>query len=293
MIVFSEKFINQWILFLNNFYKYETFMNYVVVQSLTSKKTLSYVPFLNYSDRLSTNINDLLELSKDNSYQIKVLNSEYNTFTLDDTVTMRFNIEEQNEEYIFNYIIKSKCRNQIRKSIKSNLECKHGINKKLIDDFYGLYSSTMHRYGTPSFSRDFFINIYKYLNVEIFVVYKDQQPISALYMLVDEKIVHVPWAASDNSFSKYSPSHLMYWEAIKYTISKKKEVFDFGRSGYGGRTYKFKEQWGAYPVKIDILKPKNDNIYNKYSLVSTIWKKLPKNIVNYIGPKICKYLVDL
>ena len=77
------------------------------------------------------------------------------------------------------------------------------------------------------------------------------------------------------------------------TDNYNKKIFDFGRSNYGGTTYKFKSQFGAVPIKIDIIKNKYENIYTKYSYATNIWKKLPKKVVDYIGPILCKYLVDL
>jgi len=72
-----------------------------------------------------------------------------------------------------------------------------------------------------------------------------------------------------------------------------KKIFDFGRSPYSKGTYNYKAQFGAKPVKIDIVTSQKSDIYLKYSLASNIWKKLPRKVVDYLGPKLCKYLVDL
>ncbi len=289
----SKTFIDKFKLVLKELYNYEEYMDFMIVPSIMGKKTLSYLPLLNYSDRLYSDIDDLLELAKDNHYQIRVLNSEYNNFKEDDTVTMRLDISSLNKETVFKEFIKSKCRNQIRKSQKSNLYIEFGKNKNLIDDFYNLFSTTMHRYGTPAFNKRLFELIVEKLNANIFVVYKEDIAISALILIEDEDISFVPWAASENQFSKYCPSHLMYFEAINYSIDNGRKIFDFGRSNYAGNTYKFKSQWGATPVKIDILKSNRENIYNKYSYASKIWQKLPKKLVDFAGAKLCKYLEDL
>jgi len=293
MILHTEKFLENWKKILFKLYEYEEYMDFVVVPSLTKVKTLSYIPLLNYSNRESSDVLDLLELAKDNNYQIRTLNSNYKNFQESDTVTMRLDISSRDEDYVFSKIIKSKCRNQIRKSIKNNLHIKVG-EEDLLDDFYALFKKTMHRYGTPVFSKDLFSLILKNVKAKLFIVYKDNKAISSLILICDEKLSIVPWAASDYEFVKYCPNHLMYHEAIKYSISQECDVFDFGRSGYlTSSTYKFKEQWGAKPVKIDLISSQEQNIYSKYSMASKVWKKLPSNVCSYIGPKLCKFLVDL
>lgn len=292
VLIHSKEFIDRWRELLKELYFYEEYMDFIIVPSLFGKKTLSYLPLLNYTDRLSDNVKDLLELSKDNEYQIRVLNENYSDFKDGDTVTMRLNLNDDIDT-IFNKSIKSKCRNQIRKGQKSNLTLKVGSANRLIDDFYTLFTTTMHRYGTPTFSKRLFELLVKYVNATYFVIYKDNIAISALVLVEDEKIAFVPWAASENSYSKYCPNNLMYFEAISFAKQNSREIFDFGRSNFGGNTYKFKIQWGAEPVKIDILKSKEEDIYNKYSLASKIWQKLPKAIVDPLGAKLCKYLEDL
>ncbi len=151
----------------------------------------------------------------------------------------------------------------------------------------------MHKHGTPAFDKKLFNLIAKNLNVNFFVAYKDNIAIASLILLEDEEIAIVPWASSDNRFLEYCPNNLIYFEAIKFAISNKRKIFDFGRSNYGGSTYTFKKQWGAEALKIDILQPNKENIYNKYSLASKIWQKLPKVISDPLGTKLCKYLKDL
>jgi lipid II:glycine glycyltransferase (peptidoglycan interpeptide bridge formation enzyme) len=268
-------------------------MDFLVVKSITGSKTLSYLPLLNYTDKSSDNLEDLFELSKDNNFQIRALNFQYKDFKENDTITMRLDISSFDQDYVFMKLIKSKCRNQIRKSKKSDLELKIG-GDELIDDFYTLFNDTMHKYGTPTFSKKLFYLIIQKLDSKIFIVYKDNTPISALLLICDNDISIVLWAASNNEFSKFCPNHLMYYEAINYSINEKKKVFDFGKSGYLiANTYKFKEQWGAKPVKIDILSSNTDDIYSKYNFASKVWRKLPLGITNILGPKLCKYLVDL
>jgi len=291
--VHTKKFVNNWKKIVARFYNYEEYMDYLIIPSLSKKNTLSYLPLLNYTDRLSNDTLDLLELSKNNQYQIRVLNSEYTDFKDYDTVTMRLDISCYDSDKVFNEIIQSKCRNQIRKSKKSNLEIKFG-NVELLNDFYMLFFNTMHKYGTPVLSQKLFESILLNMDSSLIIVYKDNIPIAGLLLMIDNDIAIVPWAASDSKYNKHCPNHLAYFSAIEYAIGNKCKIFDFGRSGYNtSPTFSFKKQWGSQPVKIDIISSEKNDIYSKYEFASKIWIKLPRSIVNFIGPRLCKYLVDL
>ena len=84
----------------------------------------------------------------------------------------------------------------------------------------------------------------------------------------------------------------MYWQAIREAYEAGKTIFDYGRSGYGGGTYEFKTRWGAVPVKIDVLTPRQQEVYSKYKLASVLWKRLPRVAVDTVGPRLCRYLPD-
>lgn len=246
------------------------------------KTTLVNIPLLGYTDLKK------VENRPNINYIIKILNPDYQNFQENDPVTMRLDLEGD----VFNQTITSKCRNQVRKSEKSNLEIKVG-SLDLLDDFYKIFRDTMNRYGTPVFDKKLFRLILENLNSKIIINYKDSEIASGLILIFDEKLSFVPWAGSNPKFSKLCSNHGVYWEAIKLSIDKNKKIFDFGRSPYGGATYSFKKQWGAKPVKIDIIRNKEEDLYSKYSLASKIYRILPNFITDFIGPKLCKYLADL
>ncbi len=56
--------------------------------------------------------------------------------------------------------------------------------------------------------------------------------------------------------------------------------------------YKFKTGFGASPMKTDLLKPAQDDMYNKYRLASYVWGNFPIRYANYPGPNVCKRLVN-
>jgi len=293
LVLHSNAFVEKWKKLIVNLYAYDRYMDYLIVPELLGRKRLSYLPLLNYTDISSDQVYHLLELAKETPYIIRCLNSNYVDFMEGDTVTMRLDLSSNSYDQVFTQLIQSKCRNQIRKSLKSDLVIKIG-GSELVADFYQLFSETMHKYGTPVFPRRLFELIIAELDSKIVVVYKNAKPIACLLLMIDEKLSIVPWAASNNQYSKFCPNHLLYSETIQYAIMRDCKLFDFGRSQYrSGNTYKFKKQWGALPVKIDMLREDKADIYSKYKLAAKLWKLLPKPIADIFGVRLCKYLVDL
>jgi len=296
-LLFTNSFIIKFKKAINKVYNYSSYMDYFVVPSIMGNKTLSYLPLLNYTDRSSDNIEDLLELAKDNDFQIKTLNFEYKDFQVDDTVAMRVNLEEKTSEELFTQDIKPRCRNKIRNALKKfNYTMKHGNTHKDIENFYTIFSATMYKHGTPLLDKKIFYNLVEVFeeNIIFFNLYEDDNVIATMCIIFDEEFAWYPWGGVKNEYTNKLAGYQIYWETLRYVCDNTEgKIFDFGRSSYKGTTFEFKSQFGATPVKIDIHSAKTVDIYAKYSLASTIWKKLPKRLVDLIGPKLCKYLVDL
>ncbi len=294
--VFTKEFISRFRNVLIKMYSYESYMDFLIVPSIVGTKTLSYIPLIGYSDRDSKNIEDLLELSSENSFQIKVLDFDYMDFKENDTVTMRINIENKTcEELLMD--IKAKYRKVIRNSVrKNNFIFKYGNSKKMVDDFYGIFTDIMYKHGTPVLGRKFFDFLVEEFkdSVVFYNVYDDDNIVAAYCVLIDENISYGSWGGIDDKYRDKLAGHFAYWNILKDTCKNRGvKIFDFGRSPYGSGGYIFKHRFGAKPVKIDIITSQKSDIYSKYSLASSIWKKLPKSLVDTLGPKLCKYLVDL
>lgn len=191
----------------------------------------------------------------------------------------------------------SKTRNQIRKAQKNDLTVKFG-SLDLLDDFYEVFTRNMRDLGTPVYHRNFFKEIINEFNSssKIVVTYKDNNAVAAGIILWDETTVEIPWASSIREFNTFCPNNIMYWEIIKFSINSKFKNFDFGRSTPGGGTYKFKTQWGAYPValrwqyllaedkSIPDITPSNP----RYKAAISTWKRLPVPLTKLIGPHIVR-----
>ena len=296
-LLISASFVEKFTTAINRVYHYERYMDFVIIPSLGGHKTLAYLPLLNYTDRRHDEAEDLLELSKENSYQIRTLNFSYNDFKPNDTVTMRLDIGEKSSEELFSDAVKSRCRNKVRNASKKyNYRLTYGNKTQDIEAFYQIFSETMYKHGTPVLDKKLFYTLAEVFKGEIvfFNAYENTELVASMCIIFDKEIAWYPWGGVKSAYANKLVGYYIYWEVLQFICDNtNKKIFDFGRSSYEGSTYRFKSQFGAKPVKIDILTSQKIDIYSKYSFASKVWKKLPKGVVDFIGPKLCKYLVDL
>ncbi|WP_456488418.1 GNAT family N-acetyltransferase [Caminibacter pacificus] len=292
-ITFSKEFINTFKDFLVDYFGYKTYMDMIVVPFL-HKKTLMYLPVLSYTDRKHNEVEDLLELAKDNDYQIRTLNFEYQDFKKHDPVTMRLDIENKTAEEIMK-TFSTNTRKALKKGLKANFEFCAGNKARHIETFYKMYSTALHNHGTPHYGKDFFYALRDALGdrLKFNCFYVGDEVAGSSCVMYDEEFTMAQWLGINPKFRNSGVGYLIYYREIEESIARGKKILDFGRSGFETGTYEFKRRFRAKPVKIDIYQPKNEDLYSKYSLASDIWKKLPKPIVDFLGPKLTKYLKDL
>lgn len=294
-ITHSSHFIRQFSEVLQSRFGYEAYMEFMIVPSLFSKPVLSYLPLLNYTDRLYDDVDDLLELAKESDYLIRVLNPSQQQFVADEPVAMRLDITSSKREDLI-LLARSRCRNKIRNASKKfHYTLKSG--REHIEAFYMILSQTYHRHGTPILPKALFYDLQDSFGEELvyFVAYDETgAPAAAMSVFVDEKLAWYAWGGVEESFTQKLAGYYIYFEVLA-TIAEKFDiaVFDFGRSPYEGSTYRFKSQFGARPVKIELLKPDDDDLYSKYAFAAKIWQKLPVGIVQRLGPRLTRYLADL
>jgi FemAB-related protein (PEP-CTERM system-associated) len=193
----------------------------------------------------------------------------------------------------------SKLRSQIRKPQKEGMTVRISRHEEL-DNFHRIFSANMRDLGTPVFSKHFFRNILDHFpeNSWICTVYAGKTPVASGFLLGFKEKLEIPWASSLREYNRLGPNMLLYWSCLGFACNHGFRVFDFGRSTVGGGTYRFKEQWGAYPVPlywhywlkketpIPELNPGNP----KFRLAINLWKKLPLPVTRYLGPLIVKNL---
>ena len=216
-------------------------------------------------------------------------------------VRMLLDLPESSDILLSNF--KSKLRSQIKKAEKNQLKYEIGCNNYLIDDFYQVYTSNMRNLGSPAHSKRWFEEIAKNYqdNMILSVIKHENQPIGAGLVLFSGDFAVIPWASTKREFNKLAPNMLLYWSLLKYATDEHYKFFDFGRSTYGEGTYKFKQQWGAYPIRIDwkTFGRKRQTVCTNTSskqksnfriLAESVWRHLPLPMTVLIGSSIRKYI---
>lgn len=192
--------------------------------------------------------------------------------------------------------IGTKVRAQIKKAQRQNT-CVSVGRENLIDDFYRVFSRNMRDLGTPVYRKDLFSNMLKENEkANIVVVYLNNKPVSAGFLLGWRNTLEIPWASTLREANRFDCNMLLYWEVLKFAVDQSYEIFDFGRSSKDASTFKFKKQWGAkpYPLYWHHWVPNGQDLPQvnpnnpKYRLLISVWKKLPVKLAEFIGPMVVK-----
>ncbi len=220
--------------------------------------------------------------------------------TKEDFVTMFLELE-RDEEYIWKHQLNAKARNKVRKAYSEGLTIDFG--KKYLDDFYKILSINIRDLGSPNYPKLFLENLFKEFgdSAGIFVVKYQKKIIAGMLFVCFKNVFLDPWAASLREYNKLRPNDILYWEAIKYASEKGYEYFDMGRSTVESGTFKFKEKWGAKPVRLcyqyflhkTLTIPVVNAHNNKYQKAINVWKKMPVIVADILGPRLIKYLPEL
>lgn len=222
---------------------------------------------------------------------------DWNLSVQKEKVRMLLNLPGSSEELWKSF--KSKLRSQIRKAEKNGLTFRWG-NIEDLSSFYEVFSQNMHDLGSPVHSKKWIekIIINYDNNAKMGLVYREDQPVGCGIILFSIHTVSIPWASTLREFNKLSPNMMLYWNFLKFAADNGKAFFDFGRSTPNEGSYRFKMQWGAEPEQLfwygvskeKKIKTVNPSVKRNRALVELIWKKMPIELVNSLGPKLRKYI---
>jgi serine/alanine adding enzyme len=193
----------------------------------------------------------------------------------------------------------SKLRSQIKRAEREAPEIVWG-GKEMLDEFYGVFSATMHQLGTPVYSRRFFDVVYDAMSdvCKVLVLRVNGRAQASAVIVRHGSRVEVPWAAASETAKRNALNMRMYWEMLRECIANGAAAFDFGRSTADSGTYKFKAQWGAKPMQLywhywlpqNAELPKLNHSNPKYARAAALWRRMPLWCANVIGPRISRYL---
>jgi FemAB-related protein (PEP-CTERM system-associated) len=193
--------------------------------------------------------------------------------------------------------IPRKQRAMVRKGIKAGLT---GEIDQSTERFFAAYSTSVHRLGTPVFSKKYFRILKEVFgeDCEVRVIVREQQIVAAVmsFFFRDEVIPY--YGGGMPAAREFAGNDFMYWNLMQAAAARGYRMFDFGRSKLGTGAYDFKKNWGfeaqplAYEYRLYASKavPDNNPLNPKYQMFIKAWQKLPLALANMIGPHIVKDL---
>jgi len=211
-------------------------------------------------------------------------------------VTFRKRIDRDPDVNMKN--IPRKQRAMVRKGARAGLGCQIDTT---VDRFFALYSDNVHRHGTPPFSRSYFAHLKTTFGeaCEILtIVDRAGRPVSGVLSFYFRDEVLPYYAADTLAARDLAANDFKYWQLLLRATGRGAAVFDFGRSKRGTGSYDFKSNWGFDPsplyYEFRLLKgssvPENNPLNPKYAALIALWRRLPRPVVNALGPKIIRNL---
>lgn len=266
------------------------------------------MPFFNYGGALGTTVEvegALIRAAVDKARALGVQHMEFrDTRQRDEFAAVRTDkvamiLPLPDDQDILWKKLGAKRRSQINRPLREGVEVKNGA-AELLEDFYRVFSHNMRDLGTPVYSKTLFADILQRFpdSAHIVTVYLHGKPVGGAFLMGFAGQLEIPWASTLRSVNSLGVNMLMYWEVLKYAMSRGYQTFDFGRSSVDSGTYRFKKQWGAEPKQLywhywlndgqqmPGLTPSNP----KYQLAIKAWQRLPLFVANRIGPFIVKNL---
>jgi FemAB-related protein (PEP-CTERM system-associated) len=193
--------------------------------------------------------------------------------------------------------IPRKQRAMVRKGIKAGLV---GEIDADTTRFFQAYSASVHRLGTPVFSRKFFRLLKDAFgdDCEVLTITLDGQVIASVMSFYFRDEVLPYYGGGVDAARAVAGNDFMYWDLMRRACERGLKVFDFGRSKRGTGSFDFKKNWGFEPTPLyyeyclvaDETVPEINPLNPKYRLFIQAWKKMPLALANVIGPHIVKNL---
>jgi FemAB-related protein (PEP-CTERM system-associated) len=211
-------------------------------------------------------------------------------------VTFRRTIAPDAEENMRS--IPRKQRAMVRKGTQ------HGLTSEIdpgVDRSFELYTDSLHRHGTPPFARRYFEALYAAFGsaCEMMTVLDPQRRsvTSVLSFYFRDEVL--PYYAADTRRAReLAANDFKYWELMCHAAERGCRVFDYGRSKRDTGSFDFKQNWGFEPTALHyeyrLLKrdsvPQNNPSNPTYRVAIGLWQRLPRPVVNAVGPLIVRGL---
>jgi FemAB-related protein (PEP-CTERM system-associated) len=167
--------------------------------------------------------------------------------------------------------------------------------------FFQLYADSMQRHGTPPFTRRYFDELLRVFgtDAEVMTVVDPQRRALSAVLTFYFRDQSLPYYGGDVAAAReVDANDFRVWELIRRAAQRHCRLLDLGRSKRGTGAYEFKHHWGFTPEPLHyeyaLLKrdsvPQNNPTNPKFSAPIAVWKRLPRPVVNWLGPHIVRFL---
>ena len=191
-------------------------------------------------------------------------------------------------------------RYAIRKAQKAGLAWTEDLTP---DEFYEIFAQSVHRLGTPVFSRELFAALQREFpkEVRVFGVRKGKVAIAGVLCFYFGDQVLPYYAGALAEYFRDAPNNFMYWSLIEQSANEGFKHFDFGRSKRGTGSFDFKSAWSMtvteLPYRYHLVKAKEvphlSPVDKKFQLPVAAWKRLPYSWTKIIGPTIIRWVPSI
>ena len=196
----------------------------------------------------------------------------------------RLDIKDKTEEEVF-AAFHSKTRYNVRLATKKGVEIREGTREDL-KDFHKIMEITGKRDAFMIRPLAYFEKMYDELapeHLKLMMAYYEGKPIYGIIDIIyGNKILYL-YVASSNEHRNLMPNYLLQWEMIKYSIEKKKHMYDFrgvvgvvdeSHPQYG--LYRFKKGFNAEFTEFlgEVYINRKPIVYKMYKISEKLYKKL-------------------
>ncbi len=205
----------------------------------------------------------------------------------------RFVLRLGEEESIWRNIQKWK-RKAVMKALR-NVEVRE-IPFSEMNKFYNLYCKNMKRFGSPPYSKKYFVSFYR--NIvdsglgKIYGAYVQGKLVAALLGFCYQDRIHIVIAVSDVKYQQIRSNDAVHWEFIRWACKNGFKWFDFGRVREGSGQFEYKRKWGPelkeLPSYFLLWKMKEVPIVDpsQHSLATKLWGKVPLWATKLVGMRL-------
>ena len=191
--------------------------------------------------------------------------------------------------------IPRKQRAMVRKGIKAELK---GELDEGVERLFAAYSESVHRLGTPVFSKRYFQILREVFanDCEVLTVTQDGRLIASVLSFYFRDEVLPYYGGGTLAARETAGNDFMYWDLMRRACERGIKVFDYGRSKRGTGSFSFKKNWGfePQPLQYEYLLvrgervPQHNPLNPKYALMIKAWQRMPLPLANLIGPHIVR-----